>query len=466
MLSIELESEPAADAQITVSADEQSEVVTPEAEAPEVAATDQPPADTEVETAAPASAEVEVMTAEPAAVPVCQQCGRTDNKPNAKFCGSCGSLLAPQESAVPNSVPADEVVAATPVKCPDCGLENEPETKFCADCGKRLGEEPVVIKTELAAELLVPQSPEDEAEIAYHSAVETPISVTADGAVDPGLPYADGGKDYQEDALLVKSVPYPNHNLSVHVLMVADGIGTPPAGEVFAELGVHSLWTGIRSPVVLPYAEQQPSMGRFAFGYILDQKLTEHLPGVIHGVEKQLYELRNFWNLETAEGMPSGTTIAMVVAICDLRKGHVVLHAYHHGNSRIMLVTGSQVSELSRISDHALPDGSLLSYFGSNIHPNGIPSGNLLRQEIWFGEADFDSLAVVLCTDGVEREFDALMPGLIDNANSAADFSAQAVEWAVNPANGKKAGLDNAATAAMIVRKQGTNGKKEQTEES
>lgn len=392
-------------------------------------------------------------------VPKCSKCGREDNKLGAKFCGSCGTKLSTTE--VETKVdPAPETIT-----CPDCNLANPIDTKFCDDCGKQLGEidqpppkDPNTPQVEL--------TPAELAELTYREAVDNPVTVTAAGAAHRGLPYEAGGKDYDEDTFLVKDIPYPVHGFAVKVLLVADGIGTPPAGEVFAETAVHSLWTGIRSPLVLPYAEQQHGEGRFGFGQLIDSNLSQNLPAVIRSVEEQLHQLRNFWNLELSggenDGMPSGTTIAFVVAICDLQKGHLVLHAYHDGNSRILLVSNNEVLELSRISDHSLPDGSLLSFFGSTLHPHGTPSGNLTRHEIWLDEENLDSLAIVLCTDGVEREIEPNLPQWLQDAHSAADFAAKAVEWAVNPTSAKKAGLDNAAFAAMIVRKD----EREQTEES
>ncbi len=47
----------------------------------------------------------------------CASCGRT-NRPEAAFCGGCGSLLARA--------------------CPACGFVNAPEDRFCEGCGQRL----------------------------------------------------------------------------------------------------------------------------------------------------------------------------------------------------------------------------------------------------------------------------------------------------------------------------------------
>lgn len=54
----------------------------------------------------------------------CPKCGK-ELKPNAKFCGGCGTKL--------------ESVAASAVnKCPHCGKELKPNAKFCGGCGTKL----------------------------------------------------------------------------------------------------------------------------------------------------------------------------------------------------------------------------------------------------------------------------------------------------------------------------------------
>src|ERR671922_1985549 len=48
---------------------------------------------------------------------VCPGCG-TENRPDAKFCGGCGSALARA--------------------CPSCGAANDPGMRFCNECGSAL----------------------------------------------------------------------------------------------------------------------------------------------------------------------------------------------------------------------------------------------------------------------------------------------------------------------------------------
>jgi predicted amidophosphoribosyltransferase len=50
-------------------------------------------------------------------VTVCSSCG-SENEPNRKFCGECGTSLA--------------------VACAACGAANPPGTKFCGECGSPL----------------------------------------------------------------------------------------------------------------------------------------------------------------------------------------------------------------------------------------------------------------------------------------------------------------------------------------
>ena len=62
---------------------------------------------------------------------ICPSCG-SDNRPDAKFCGECGSALAPG--------------------CPSCGAANEPGRRFCYQCGTRLdGAEPSAAAAPTAA---------------------------------------------------------------------------------------------------------------------------------------------------------------------------------------------------------------------------------------------------------------------------------------------------------------------------
>ena len=48
---------------------------------------------------------------------VCSNC-KAENPPGHKFCGTCGTALAPL--------------------CPTCGTANEPGNKFCFECGSTL----------------------------------------------------------------------------------------------------------------------------------------------------------------------------------------------------------------------------------------------------------------------------------------------------------------------------------------
>ncbi|MBX5321769.1 MAG: SPFH domain-containing protein [Candidatus Bathyarchaeota archaeon] len=54
----------------------------------------------------------------------CPKCG-AENPAGMKFCGNCGSPLTPQTSAE--------------ITCPKCGAKNPPGTKFCGNCGEKLG---------------------------------------------------------------------------------------------------------------------------------------------------------------------------------------------------------------------------------------------------------------------------------------------------------------------------------------
>jgi len=56
----------------------------------------------------------------------CSECN-FENKPEAKFCNSCGTTLV---------IPATSTGGG--LRCPECDFENEPESKFCNSCGAKL----------------------------------------------------------------------------------------------------------------------------------------------------------------------------------------------------------------------------------------------------------------------------------------------------------------------------------------
>ena len=64
----------------------------------------------------------------------CPECG-TENKSDAKFCGTCGKIL--------NESPDSSKIKPTkPLFCPYCGTENVMTSKTCKSCGKSLANIP------------------------------------------------------------------------------------------------------------------------------------------------------------------------------------------------------------------------------------------------------------------------------------------------------------------------------------
>jgi len=87
---------------------------------------------------------------QPQQVVVCPNCG-AKNPTTLKFCGNCGSSLAPTPKVVcPNCKtenPANmkfcgncgqPLTAPTEITCSKCGTKNSPGTKFCGNCGNKL----------------------------------------------------------------------------------------------------------------------------------------------------------------------------------------------------------------------------------------------------------------------------------------------------------------------------------------
>jgi DNA-directed RNA polymerase subunit M/transcription elongation factor TFIIS len=56
----------------------------------------------------------------------CSECN-SENKPEAKFCTSCGAILVTATTSVEAGI-----------RCSGCGSENKPEAKFCTGCGMKL----------------------------------------------------------------------------------------------------------------------------------------------------------------------------------------------------------------------------------------------------------------------------------------------------------------------------------------
>jgi membrane protease subunit (stomatin/prohibitin family) len=65
----------------------------------------------------------------PVAKIVCPKC-KAENPAGMKFCGSCGAPLSQPQQAAPTG---------TEITCPKCNTKNPAGTKFCGNCGEKLG---------------------------------------------------------------------------------------------------------------------------------------------------------------------------------------------------------------------------------------------------------------------------------------------------------------------------------------
>src|SRR5262249_39054726 len=70
----------------------------------------------------------------------CPQCA-TDNPPQQKFCGECGTRLE--------------------LTCPTCQAVNPPTNKFCGECGQKLAAAPAPATAPAAAAPPAPASPSE-----------------------------------------------------------------------------------------------------------------------------------------------------------------------------------------------------------------------------------------------------------------------------------------------------------------
>lgn len=265
--------------------------------------------------------------------------------------------------------------------CAACSTENAEGDPFCSSCGMEL----VPTENEESPEAMPqqPVSPEALEEYKFLTLPKAPIAVTSSGATHIGLV-----KENNEDAYIVQVVEYPLHNIAVHVAVVADGMGSPPAGEVFAQIAVHEIWLGLR--FLLPYFEQQENFTKWEFWKYLNTQIEKHLTVPVATANARTIRYTKAKQLPVGS---CGTTIVLAVAICDLETGHVTCYGYNEGDARCLLVSEAEAIQLSR--DHTI-GGAPFRFLGRHDHLGG----HIFKHETWFSEASFDSFGLILYTDG------------------------------------------------------------------
>lgn len=285
------------------------------------------------------------------------------------------------------------------MKCPSCEVENAEDELFCVECGTEL-----VIQTQQAAAgngqtvtqtsatgppapAETPPEPLDPAALEEYRLLtvpKVPIAVSSFGSTHVGLV-----KENNEDALIVERVEYPRHKIAVHVVVLADGMGGEPAGEVFGQMAAHETWLGIR--FLLPYEELQQGFSKAELWKFTNNQITNHLQAQINSANKRI---RNYAAMKKFKLGECGSTIVLAVAVCDLETGYIKLHGYNIGDARLATVAGNSFTQLS--TDHTLA-GAPYRFLGKFDQV----SGSQFSWEFWAAEAQVPTVWVLLYSDGL-----------------------------------------------------------------
>jgi len=306
------------------------------------------------------------------------------------------------------------------IKCV-CGQVNPKGEEFCGQCGTQL------IAGSVSTEVAVPEAsamdPSALEEFKLLTLPKVPINVTSSGLTHVGLQ-----KENNEDCIFITEVSYPVHKMSVHVMIVADGMGGEPAGEVFGQMACYETWLGIR--FLLPYEEQQHGFSRLDFWRYMDRQLDQHLQAQIASANSRIVR---YARMKQFKAGSCGATIVVAVVICDLETGRVKIHGYNEGDARCALVipenNGSE--KFLQLSLDQTISGYPFRFLGRHDHIGG----NSFNWEIWLGERELQSFWVLLYSDGL---WNMLSP----------DSMTQAAESATNP----KALCDLLLANALTVR--------------
>ncbi len=282
-------------------------------------------------------------------------------------------------------------------------------------------------------------------ELRYLGSAATPIAVSCFALSDIGLK-----KDAQEDAFTLKEIFYKKFNVKVIAMIVADGIGTPPAGELFAETAVTKFWETLRFS--LPYAEQQDAFDRFNFIQALNDKVAAAIFPAAQSANSRVIDIQNAKNIQGG-----GCTLAVAIMICDLEKGSINIHGYHEGDSPIFFTQSDATVEMSRTTEHHV-GGALLCFIGNSSHS----SGKLFSKEVWMGDQGVEEFAICVCTDGLsnmlsEEELSELFTAnqtANEFCNAAMQLSLTTTNPAARATNEKiTTANDNITLATAIVRR-------------
>lgn len=303
------------------------------------------------------------------------------------------------------------------MKCPqpDCGLENTDDRQYCDDCGKALKATQSEGTEGVVEDSLAEQTSAEQARAVAADGAPAPADVNTKEVAEFGLNLRVasgldiGGKDEQEDACLAITVLYPARDpeFAVAALIGADGIGgSGDAGEVFAQTAVHILWTGIRR--LLPYSERfqrfWATASREQCWDLLNNSLRAQDPSRDPLMAQVFWAnscVQNFAKTllspQQLENNGYGCTLVVAVMICDLKKGHIVIHGYNEGDAKIFVRLGNRIEQLSM--DHTEQQGErdfLSRWLGRCDTPGGTRFERILQP----GDTEGGG-SVLICSDGL-----------------------------------------------------------------
>lgn len=298
-----------------------------------------------------------------------------------------------------------EAEAPQEIKCPSCSTVNPPTEEFCGHCGTALSNS--------ADSPLDPTTNEDprtmteaeREEFKLLTLPKTPIAVSSHGSTHIGRVVEYDKDEVNEDAVHVpETIYYPAHKIAVHVAIVADGMGGEPGGEVFSQMACFETWLGIR--FLLPYFEQQHGFTKLEFWRFINGQLASYLPAQVASANTRIVRYAKMKQFKTGG---CGSTIVVVVAVCDLETGRVTIHGFNEGDARCALVVGEQFHLLS--TDHTI-DGAPYRFLGRRDQIGGSP----FSQDIWLAESEAKSFWVLLYSDGL---WNMLSPAQMTAATTA-----------------------------------------------
>lgn len=274
------------------------------------------------------------------------------------------------------------------MKCNNCGCQNSDDSAFCEECGTLLSDDVVGLPPSLVRESEAITTGKSEVDpyqdtvLRYFEQEGLVITSLASGASHIGL-----HKDEQEDRFVAKVRNYGLHNVSLHISVVADGMGGYAGGEICAEIGAQEFSLAVYQN--LPAAENQ-SVPRTEFIIDLEKRLEQVVPKAMSKANRRVREY-----LAQTDQDDGGATVVASVVLVDHEYGRIKLFGYSQGDARaIMVMSDGGCIELTQ--DHAI-NGKPTRYLGCK---DSIGLG-AFGKEFWLSDMEVKPVAILLYSDGL-----------------------------------------------------------------